>query len=71
MTGKADDKAWKYKGRAGFASGAGEAWTSDIVVDGKMLSANSFSAKQTGTVTSSTKGQVFTATWNIKGTRTP
>jgi hypothetical protein len=71
MTGKDGGKGWNYKGQANYASGAGEAWTSDIVIDGKMLSADSFSAKETGTVTSSIKGRVFTATWKVKGERVP
>jgi hypothetical protein len=70
-TGKADSRGWKYKGQANYAGGGGEEWVSDIVVDGKMLSSDSWSATQTGTVTSSIQGKVFTATWKIKGQRIP
>jgi hypothetical protein len=70
-TGKPDGKGWNYKAQANYAGGAGEEWTSDIVVDGKMLSADSFSAKETGTVTSNIRGRLFTATWKVKGQRVP
>jgi hypothetical protein len=71
MTGKAGGKGWHYKGKADYAGQAGELWTSDIVVDGTMTSVDAFTAKQTGTVDSSIRGQVYTATWSIKGVRIP
>jgi hypothetical protein len=71
IAGKAGDDAWNYKGQAKYAGGAGEEWTSDIVIDGKMLSTDSFSAKETGTVTSSIQGKVYTAVWKVKGQRIP
>jgi hypothetical protein len=71
MTGKAGGKGWNYKGKADYAGQAGELWTNSIAVDGTMNSVDSFTAKQTGTVNSSIRGQVYTATWSVKGVRIP
>lgn len=69
VVGSPESKRWNFKGKAEFAGSGAELWTSDIVVDGKILSANSFSAKQTSTLTSNTRGKLYTATWNVKGSR--
>lgn len=69
MVGSPEGKRWNYKGQADFAGTGAELWTSDIVVDGKILSVNTFTAKQTSTLTSNTRGKLYTATWNVKGSR--
>jgi hypothetical protein len=71
MTGKAGGKGWNYKGRATYAGPGGEIWTNDLVVDGKMLTNDSFTVTETSTEESSARGHVYTAIWTVTGARIP
>jgi hypothetical protein len=66
-----EDGGWVYEATATFLDDTGATWTSTIAVHGKPTSTDldSFAGAMTGTIESDVDGHLYTATWDIEGTR--
>lgn len=70
LTSEADG-GWLYEASATFTDEDGHAWTSTIEVHGKPENASldSFVGSMTGSNDSDIDGHLYTATWDLEGTR--
>jgi hypothetical protein len=68
-TGPEGAGAWVYTARATYVDERGELWTSDIVVNGLMTTTDTFTAHQSGTISSKHGGRLYTATWTARAVR--
>lgn len=66
-----ENGGWVYEATAIFLDDTGATWTSTIEVHGKPTSTDldSFAGGMTGTLESDADGHLYTATWDIEGTR--
>jgi len=62
-------EGWRYDATAEFADEDGATWTSIITVQAQMTGDDSFEGTMEGTIESDVDGHLYTATWDIVGTR--
>lgn len=60
---------WRYDASAEYTDEDGATWTSIITVQAQMDGDDSFAGTMEGTIESDVDGHLYTATWNIVGTR--
>ncbi|MDZ4166616.1 MAG: hypothetical protein U1E08_02830 [Coriobacteriia bacterium] len=65
------DSGWSYEASATFTDEDGHTWTSTIMVSAKPtgLDFSTFAGGMTGSIDSDIDGHLYTATWDIVGTR--
>lgn len=65
----APDGGWRYDATAQYVDEDGATWTSTIGVQAHMTGDDSFAGTMEGTIESGAEGHLYTATWDITGTR--